>query len=136
MKSNDYLDLVKSRNNLTQEKQLATLLGTSPQAIHQIRNHKYLLNGDLFLSVAEYSGVPLFKIIADVHQEKARTPEAKKKWGQLAAIAKKYEQGLYIMLSNGLIKTFYKELNLLAISPNFSKYIPLRPHRMHSVKIS
>lgn len=83
----EILDAIKRRNSIASDYALAKLLGRSRAGISSYRVGRSGMDNLTAFKAAELLGESPAKIIAIVEAERARTPEKRKKWEQIARIA-------------------------------------------------
>jgi len=83
MRTLDFLDEIKRRNNLPSDYALAKFLGIRPNRI-SIYRHGGTMDGELALIVAERGGWPVEYVLACIEAERSKRPQVKKAWEKIA----------------------------------------------------
>ena len=87
MRSYDYLEMFKEKNNLRSDYMVAGALHISRQAMSNYKNGRPL-DEELAMRVADNIGVSQSEIFAVIAAERCRTPAAKKALFKLAQMSK------------------------------------------------
>lgn len=88
MNTVEYLDLVKQEKGLRSDNQLAVELGWSRAKISNYRAKKQHMDAEAARIFAEYAGLPVMQVVADMEAQRQKNPSSKKAWKMLAKLAK------------------------------------------------
>ncbi|WP_034350347.1 helix-turn-helix domain-containing protein [Herbaspirillum sp. GW103] len=83
MHTNDYLELVKRKLDLPSDYALAKVLGVTRSAISHMKMGKSGIGDETAVKVAELTGIPVARVLIDVHLERSKAPEVKAAWASM-----------------------------------------------------
>lgn len=83
MRSYEFIEMYKEKNNLGSDYRVSKELGVTRQSISLYKNGRPI-DEDLALPIAESLGIEPSKILYIIAGEKSRKPEAKKAWDKLS----------------------------------------------------
>jgi len=83
MQTNDYLELVKRKLDLQSDQALANVLGVTRSAISHMKSGKSGIGDATAVKVAQLTGIPVARVLIDVHLERSKAPEVKAAWASM-----------------------------------------------------
>lgn len=83
MQTNDYLELVKRKLDLQSDHALANVLGVTRSAISHMKSGKSGIGDATAVKVAQLSGIPVARVLIDIHLERSKVPEVKAAWAAM-----------------------------------------------------
>lgn len=99
--TNQLLNKVKSRLEITSDYRLAKVLGCRASAIYGYRAGRSRLDESMCLKVAELLNEPAGAILAEVAAERAKRPEIRKAWETAARAAAAGATALFLLVFVG-----------------------------------
>lgn len=95
MNTIEYLDLVRRKLDLPSDYALQKPLAVSKSQLSKYRTGKEEMSDVMAMRVAELCGLPVAKVLLDMHIERSKTPELRAAW---ADIMEKISEGFKALL--------------------------------------
>lgn len=84
MKTTDYLDALRAHYDLPSDYALAKKWGVSRQFISNYRSGRHTFDDSNAIKVANWLNIDPAIVLADMHAERSKTPEARAAWRSIA----------------------------------------------------
>jgi len=90
MKPSEYLDLVREEMNLPSDYALQGPLGLSKQQLSRYRKNADVFSDEVASRVAILCGLAPWRVLVDMHIERAKSPELRNTWQNMAGMMEKF----------------------------------------------
>ncbi|MYN45778.1 hypothetical protein GTP23_12045 [Pseudoduganella sp. FT93W] len=98
MKPSEYLDKVRGELNLPSDYALQGPLGLSKQQLSRYRKNADVFSDEVAMRVASLCGLEAWRVLVDMHIERAKSPEARSAWTGMMGMMEKFSESFRNLL--------------------------------------